>query len=370
VDYIGIRTCVPSIEDEYATTYLELTSVLRNDDLGNAIRTAASKVLNRNYTSLARKSYGTKRRYRGVQFGGIDYSSLSMGAGEQRVFEIVERIYTAPKYSLILIDEIDLLLHEDALQKLVSVLNERATEKSLQVIFTTHRESVLARVDLTVHHIFHADGRTLTMPSTHPDVWHRLTGHSIRSLEVFVEDDLAQTIVAKVASDLKLRKHVEIVAVGAATNLFTLASGLALRGESLSTKSFVLDGDVFSTDHDKNAQVKRVLTGHGPLVEQKRAEVLSAITQFDCPVNSWPEKAFHEMLTSIDDKDEVTSVAREIDIPMERHRFLNDIISRLGDSRETGLHKVVEAASQSDGWATYVKPIASWLQGKQRELHL
>jgi hypothetical protein len=295
-----------------------------------------------------------------------------MGAGEQRVFEIIERVYTAPKYSLILIDELDLLLHEDALQKLVSILNKRAGEKDLQIVFTTHRESVLARADLTVHHIFHADGRTLTMPSTHPDVWHRLTGKSIRSLEVFVEDDLAQAIVSKVASDLKLRKHVEIVAVGAAINLFTLASGLALRGESLSTKAFVLDGDVYSKDQEKDAQISRVLTGHGPLVDQKRSAVRSSMTQFNCPAESWPEKAIHELLTTVPEKEssEVLAAAVEIDTPLERHGFLNEIVLRLGDSRETGLHKVIEAASRSNGWESYVAPIVHWLESKRAELHL
>jgi hypothetical protein len=210
------------------------------------------------------------------------------------------------------------------------------------------------------------------MPSTHPDVWHRLTGQSIRSLEVFVEDDLAQAIVAKVASNMKLRKHVEIVAVGAAINLFTLASGLALRGESLSTKAFVLDGDVFSTSQDKDEQVKRVLTGHGPLVEQKRTDVLSAITQFNCPVDSWPERALHGLLTSLAEKQkcEIVAAAEEIDVPMEKHKFLNDIISRLGDSRETGLHKVVETASRLDGWNLYVEPLMSWLETKRAEFHL
>ena len=46
----------------------------------------------------------------------------------------------APNSGLILIDEIDLLLHQDALFRLLEKLNERAQEKNLQIIFTTHAQ--------------------------------------------------------------------------------------------------------------------------------------------------------------------------------------------------------------------------------------
>jgi len=197
-----------------------------------------------------------------------------MGAGEQRVFEILERLFKAPQYSLILIDEIDLLLHEDALRRLLKVISRRAGDKSIQVIFTTHRESVLSNVDVTAQHLFQAEGKTLTMPATHPDVWHRLTGDSVRSLEVFVEDDLAKAIVARVAHDLGLRKHVEVVITGAAANLFTLAGGLALRGQCFENKRILLDGDVFLSEESRRSQVNKVITGHGLDVERHRANVL------------------------------------------------------------------------------------------------
>lgn len=42
-----------------------------------------------------------------------------MGAGEQRVFKILSALYSVPKYSLVLIDEVDLLLHTNALRRLI-----------------------------------------------------------------------------------------------------------------------------------------------------------------------------------------------------------------------------------------------------------
>jgi hypothetical protein len=50
---------------------------------------------------------------------GITYSSLSMGAGEQRLVKILTTVFHAEPYSLILIDEIDLLLHCNARKRLI-----------------------------------------------------------------------------------------------------------------------------------------------------------------------------------------------------------------------------------------------------------
>ncbi len=46
----------------------------------------------------------------GVESEGLAYSSLSMSAGEQKIFLILETILKADKNALILIDELDLLL--------------------------------------------------------------------------------------------------------------------------------------------------------------------------------------------------------------------------------------------------------------------
>ena len=68
----------------------------------------------------------------------INYSALSMGAGEQRLIKILTVVYHAAPYSLILIDEIDLLLHSNAQKQLIKQLSDLAQRKNLQIIFTTH----------------------------------------------------------------------------------------------------------------------------------------------------------------------------------------------------------------------------------------
>lgn len=137
---------------------------------------------------------------------GLRYSALSMSAGEQKVFYILEKVFRATKYSLILIDELDLLLHDQAMKKLIEVILERAEDKNLQVIFTTHRESVLELEDkINIRHIVCRSGKTLCFNETKPDAINRLTGVQPRPIEVFVEDDLASTIVKKLLLGLSLQ---------------------------------------------------------------------------------------------------------------------------------------------------------------------
>lgn len=374
--YIGVRSCVPKIEEERATSFLELQTVVNADDISRQVRESASRVLNRNYAQSFRKEHWTGKTYRGVSFDSLAYSSLSMGAGEQRVFEILERVYSSPKNTLFLIDEIDLLLHEDALQKLIDVLHDRASDKGHQVVFTTHRESILSRGDkVCVHHIFNSPSKTLSLPGTHPDVWHRLTGNAIRSLEVFVEDDLGVAIVAREADILQIRRHVSASAVGAATNVFTLACGFALQSKLTDQHIFLTDGDVIRTEAERSAQIAKVLTGNVQPAIGMREAVLSASSQFALPDGYWPEKLIHELLLGLSDAQighdrELIDVARDIGVPAEKHGFVDEVVRRLGHPREVGLLKVVEVASRSDRWSAMVHNLRDWLVRKKAEMAL
>ena len=61
-----------------------------------------------------------------------------MGTGEQKMLYIIHEVLKAPKGSLILIEELDLALHEFAIRSLISFLTQQAAKQKLQIIFTTH----------------------------------------------------------------------------------------------------------------------------------------------------------------------------------------------------------------------------------------
>ena len=78
-----------------------------------------------------------------------------MGAGEQRVFTILEAVDKAEAYGLILIDELDLLLHQSSLKRLIEKLASRAEKKHLQIIFTVHNQFILTCPEVDFLHILH-----------------------------------------------------------------------------------------------------------------------------------------------------------------------------------------------------------------------
>ena len=131
--FITIRESVPEIETVTSAGLVNYVRVTRTTANDTAIRDAAGQILNRDYTEYHNVNYSRGSRSSiGVTHNTLTYSALSMSAGEQRIFKILEGVITSPNYSLILIDEIDLFLHQDALTKLMSFLVQHCRQKNKQ----------------------------------------------------------------------------------------------------------------------------------------------------------------------------------------------------------------------------------------------
>ena len=136
---VGIGECVPDIETLNLQSMIYYQKDVNDGAVATLVREVAGQVLNRDYQTLYKVTYKcSKKPSYGVTTEAITYSGLSMSSGEQRVFRILEAVFQAPKYGLILVDEIDLFLHQDALKRLVQKLNTHCVEKQKQLIFTTH----------------------------------------------------------------------------------------------------------------------------------------------------------------------------------------------------------------------------------------
>lgn len=197
ISFIGVKTCVPIIESENQQSRIKFNTISLGDTISSKVKELAGKVMNRNYTTYNRHVTPSKKEYIGVSTSGIDYSSLSMGAGEQRIFYILSQVLNAKDYGLILIDEIDLLLHQDALVRLLRILDDIAIKKKLQIIFTTHAHSITHLGYIDFRHLHQTPSKTLCFNDTKPGALRRLTGENTRPLEVFVEDDLASYLIKK-----------------------------------------------------------------------------------------------------------------------------------------------------------------------------
>ena len=365
VYFIGIESCVPSIEVEkdkrqYINTVRDAASVI---DKKESILRKASYIMNRSYIDV----YFSKSSRRGSSYltyeiaGGLKYKSLSMGAGEQRLFKILSTIYRVPQYSLIIIDEIDLTLHTAALNKMMEVLVDVASDRHLQIVFTSHREELTKRTDINVRHIFQTATKTMCLHESRPECMDRLTGIALRTLDIFVEDDLAETIVSKCLQLRNINKRAVIHKFGSAFNAFVVSTGLHINGTLSQKTLIVLDGDVYVTDPEKKAQIEKIYTGNEPDKVIKRGEALSHITQFNVPAGKAPEEYIWEQLNSSVYDNEIIRSAKAINAVADTHTYVDRIIDDLGIDRYVALDRIIEQMTHEPCWNGYVANIMNWI---------
>jgi len=369
VIYIGIDKCVPMIESEKRNSRINYSTQSLNEAIITIILEKASLVLNRRYSAYnVHTSPGKK--FIGVEMDGLRYSALSMSAGEQKVFYILEKVFKSKKNTLILIDELDLLLHDRAMRLLVEVIQERAKQMSLQIIFTTHRESILELEDeINIRHILCTSEKSLCFNETKPDAINRLTGMQPRPIEIFVEDDLAGAIIRKLSSQLRGAKYVSIQRYGAAINCFTVVGGLLFSGDSCDSTAFLLDGDVYKTREEKCDRLNKVITGNDEKAINYRVDALAKIFQLNLPQNLNPEKYLHSLIVALPESDnqefnEIIDVAKEVIVVNDDHKYIYDVLERLGWDSVTGISKIIDLVATTDSWSSYTQEIHDWMKGE------
>jgi len=370
--YLGVDNCVPLIEAEKRNNAkISYSTKEVSEKIINTILEKASFCLNREYTAYTTNETPRGKKFIGVKADGITYSALSMSAGEQKIFLLLEKVFRAEKYSLILIDELDLLLHDSAMNNLIKVVAARADEKNIQVVFTTHRESVIELSALiNIRHIYSSGEKTLCFNETKPDAIQRLTGKQPKAIEVFVEDDLAMAIVKKVTGELGMSRHVDIKRFGAAINCFTLLAALLLRGEDCENSIFILDGDVYRTKEEQKDCLSRVLTGDDETAKSRREVGCEKIKSLNLPKDTNPEKYIHSIIIGLNNTDneeynEIIEVAKQIKFVDDNHKYVDGIIDTFAWDRSVGLSKIIDLISSSNEWIDYVADVKDWLESKK-----
>lgn len=375
---IGIRSCVPAIETS-ATNSRVTFQVRENKKIYNAtereihdyVLKCATYILDVEYTEKEDliTTSKSKKKYTGVKSSKHGkYTSLTMGAGEQRVFEILEAVIYAPKYSLILVDEIDLLLHVNALKKLIRRIGELADKNSLQVIFTTH-SLVMSELNewVAIQYLQRFGTKLYVVDSITPDCYLGMTGNQSRPINIYVEDNLSMMIINHICHKLNCKRFVEVRTFGSAVNAFSIIIGLKAATINIDNTIIVLDGDVYKTRDTKEAQIQRVLTGSESFREQERKEILEKIIQYDLPDGFSPEKFIRQMI--IDLPEDLISSSSEIKHAMEsiafvddNHDYIDNTIHQLGYDKISGYDRIIELASRSEKWDNFIKPISDWLR--------
>lgn len=253
VYYIGIESCLPEIEKSYSTGRINYKSTPLTQKNDIKINAKAAYILNKEYDCLFDNKFRDKHLFGVKLTTGLKYSSLSMGTGEQRVFKILNILYNAEAYSLVLIDEIDLLLHISSLRKLIKSIYDIAKSKHIQVVFTTHSLEMMNMYDyVSVQYLYNQRGEdTLVYNHITSDLIYDLTGERDKKYTVYCEDSFAQSIIEATIRKENMYSQISVVTFGAIENSFTLAASWAITNNDDINNSLIM---LSSTYQGKNVK--------------------------------------------------------------------------------------------------------------------
>jgi energy-coupling factor transporter ATP-binding protein EcfA2 len=291
--FIGLKDCMPHIEDESQKSRFEFATV--ELDLSPAKRTAlvqaASGILNRQYIAIQRgtKRSGLKRFLLATVSQGqppvkSSYTSHYMGAGEYKVLRLIQEVLAAPNGGLLLIEELEVSIHEAALRRLMLWLIQQSDEKDLQIVFSTHWSNVVEfSENIAIRTLHSTRTKVVCINGFRPMALHRMSGNDadIRIINIWVEDPLAKRIVQQVCTELNILRNVDILTFGAIDNAFSVAAVLELEARDINRNVVVTDGDRYATADDKKTQIKRALSGTGEALEQAQKNTERWFAQFE-----------------------------------------------------------------------------------------
>lgn len=358
--YIGINSCVPAIERAIkgiVTYHTNKTAELQHAD---DIRDAASKIMGYTYERLY-YSNETKRLFFNIEREGETVHAFALGAGEQRLFTILETLYNASNYALITIDELDLTLHTAALLRLIDEMVRVANEKHLQIVFTTHRQEVMERKDINVRYLLQTPEKTLSLEDPSAICYEELTGTHEQDLTIWVEDELSKAIIEKVLEQNEMSRRAEIRIFGSIENAFTLAGYYQIYRTDVSKMLIVTDGDKYVTEEEKIRRLKHTIIGDRDVDVKAREEAVKVIRQYESPEGYAPEKVIHNAICTNGRDTEIKRVAMQIINPNDKHGFVDDILEKMHWGRDK-YYRVVDEFAQCPEWENYICNVKEWLE--------
>lgn len=372
VIYIPLSESIPDIEKipERRVAFTPIEGELIDEQ----ITKAASQIMGVEYKEL-KVNRIKKLDCFTVKRNGVLCHSLNLGAGEQKIFRILQRLYRAPQYSLIVIDEIDLTLHTAALRQLIHImiLEARKDERHLQVIFTSHRQELMRNAEFNVRFLINSSSKTFCLDNPTEDCYEQLSGCSEKYLKVYVEDEIAEEIVGKCMRKCGMYKHYEVCKFGSITNSIRLALGLACQFEDLSQMDdivFFCDGDVdeYTEEQKIKEQIKKKLSGCETFIQDKRDKVLSIIKHFCPPLEAdrklRPEEFIHKVILGLEPKSssypELVEDSNKIGQVVDHHEYVTLLCEK-----GYAIRDIVELIATTPEWDDYVTDVISWINNRK-----
>jgi hypothetical protein len=219
---------------------------------------------------------------------GSSYSSFNMGAGEDVLIELLYTLQECPAGSLVVIEEIELGLHPEALVRLAHHLQEIILEKKIQVVVSTHSQHFIDNVPRVARVLIQkANSRhTVIEGPTTRFAYGLISGQLEPELHVYCEDTFAETLIRQSLPG-ELRQRVHVVPVGSKTELVKQAV-FHLRAGHKQHLLLVWDGDV--TPHEIRTWMKNECNGQYASFESR---INLASLPGGCPPEKWVVEALN-----------------------------------------------------------------------------
>ncbi|HEX5984161.1 MAG TPA: AAA family ATPase [Solirubrobacterales bacterium] len=206
-----------------------------------------SGIMGRTYelAKMAVTDQDSKREVPVVGHHGASYSGFHQGAGETTVAELLQA--DMPRYSLVLIDEVESSLHPRAQRRLVRDLAAKARELELQIVITTHSPYVLEELPFEARACIvqtPAGTREIVYGVSPEFAMTKMDDIQHSECDVYVEDAAAATMLTEIliAARAELVGRCQVVPFGASSVGKSL--GQMILGKRFPRPSCVfLDGD-------------------------------------------------------------------------------------------------------------------------------
>lgn len=382
--YIGLQDLQTGADNPSSYRYRNYETQELADASAVQVKKDMVRILGRQYDRLnhhlvKKGSKSGKDVIWGLEWGGVKYSELSMGAGEKRVLNILSALHheSFKNGGLLIVDELDALLHAVSFKRLIEVVIEKTSNSRfpLQVVFTTHRETISefsGRINMCS--ILNTPERTFGRPYIDPDVMMQLTGVSHRPIAIYVEDDLSQDIVNNLVFSMKASQYVFVGKFGSASNAFAVISGMILLGQDVSNTICVLDGDVFLSEGERESEIKRHLNGDDK--SSDRLVALQAIKSYrlakQLPNGSkgapeYNHKILFESSSGLSEQlARLQECSRQIVGLTDWHDYYDELATRSG-VRKCRDH-ILDHLSSHKEWDDYLFEIRIWLEARLSDL--
>lgn len=285
VIFSGIQRIVPPGERKTERTYSgKFISVKLEETTKKKILEIAGRIMGKKYNTLDLRTVN-KRRLFVVDRDSAHYSGFNMGAGENAIFSLLIELFSAGKNTLLVIDEIELGLHEEAQIRLMEELKKICLELHCQIICSTHSASIIDSVPLEARFFIESyENRTEIYKGVSSSyALGKLSGGKKKELIIYTEDEMGKAVVLG-SLPQNLRERINIIPIGSEQAVLRQLSASFREGKN-NCIAF-LDGDKRNDFEKEKKQVEKYLE------TRSLADFDNWIKDRLCylPGKEWPEK--------------------------------------------------------------------------------